>query len=162
MHVVGNTKEEDDEFFGKLAQAVFGRELSVTEVDGVQHVAVQGGLGVELKVGDRVQGILFNNGTVVAIGTADALKSHDHSGSVQDAIMDGSMFGWTVCAAVDVEGSTELYPADEVWPDFGAFGSTAISCSPGLENGWGGTFWTVPYFSLNSYLKFILSKSLSE
>ena len=118
LHVAGNTREEDDEFFGKLAQAVFGRELSVTEADGVQHVAVQGGLGVELKVGDRVQGTLFDGGTVVAVGTAEELMSYDHSGAVQSAITEGDMDLGDECVAVRFEDElVAVYVADEVWLD---------------------------------------------
>lgn len=68
-----------------------------------------------MKPGDKVSGNLFDNGTVIAVGTAEKLREFDQSGAVADGIDVGDMQRDTPSVAVDHGNGVAVYPEEEVW-----------------------------------------------
>jgi hypothetical protein len=71
-----------------------------------------------MKVGDKVEGIMFELGTVLALGSAGELISYDKSGAVSECLTNGTMTELDDCVAVAlIDARVGLYRADEVWED---------------------------------------------
>ena len=68
-----------------------------------------------MKVGDTVNGTLFEDGVVVAIGRAHALLRYDISGALAEAIIGGELEAVDNCVAVRLGASTAVYPFSEVF-----------------------------------------------
>ncbi len=64
---------------------------------------------MKFRKGDKVEGVLFNEGTVIAVGSASDLRKYDASGACSELDMD------TPCVAVDTDGGIAVYVEDEVW-----------------------------------------------
>ena len=62
-----------------------------------------------MKPGDKVEGVLFELGRVVALGTAQALKRYDLSGATEE------LEPTTPCVAVETLNGVAVYLEDEVW-----------------------------------------------
>lgn len=62
-----------------------------------------------MKVGDKVEGVLFPLGKVVALGTAESLRKYDLSGACTE------MEPTTPCVAVETLNGVAVYVQDEVW-----------------------------------------------
>jgi hypothetical protein len=71
----------------------------------------------KLRKGQEVTGELFDNGVVVALGSAETLATSklDTTGALFDALRSGMILPEEPCVAVRTKTEVAVYVADEVW-----------------------------------------------